>query len=146
MEASWGGKRSVAVCCCPWYWNQPAAHPVTTAIHAAFTLSRQLRCVTVYNEDHLFMYQHVAGDYQTQLVAHIGVSDLEKKKKKTASAQPFLSTKEKPHCINTSRVLVIKQKINKAQSSFGFKNNNFMFQIQMVCTELLKIILVYIIL
>ena len=69
-----------------------------------------------------------------------------KKKKKKASAQPFLSTKEKPHCINTSRVLVIKQKINKAQSSFGFKNNNFMFQIQMVCTELLKIILVYIIL
>lgn len=33
-----GGRRSVAVCCCPWYWNQPAAHPVTTSIPAAFTL------------------------------------------------------------------------------------------------------------
>lgn len=95
------------------------------------------------------MYQHVAGDYQTQLVAHIGVSDLKKK-----SISPTLSasdvTKERPHCINMSCVLVNKKKSmllsNKAQSSFGFKNNNFMFQIQIVCTELPKIILVYIIL
>ena len=111
MESSWGGKRSVAVCCCPWYWNQPAAHPVTTAIHAAFTLSRPLRCVTVYNGDCLFMCQHVAGDYQTQLVAHICVSDLKKKK----SISPTLSasdvTKERPHCINMSCVLVIKKKV-----------------------------------
>lgn len=73
---------------------------------------------------------------------------------KKKSISPTLSasdvTKERPHCINMSCVLVNKKKSmllsNKAQSSFGFKNNNFMFQIQIVCTELPKIILVYIIL
>lgn len=51
IQASWGGQRSFAVCCCPWYWNQPAAHPVTTSIHAAFTLFQLLWCNTVYSED-----------------------------------------------------------------------------------------------
>ena len=58
------GKGNFAECCCPWYWNHAAAHPVTTAILVLITLWQLSWCITFYGDHRIiFLDQHITYVY-----------------------------------------------------------------------------------